>query len=116
MLRCATEPRSLAEPLSEDGEKELADTVVDDAAESPYDAAVATLLPAEIEKLFARLTPRERQILTLRYGLDDGEPRTLQQVGEDLNLTRERIRQIEARALSRLRAVPHHEETALLTS
>jgi RNA polymerase sigma factor (sigma-70 family) len=111
MLRFATEPRSLAEPRSQDSEQELADLLADDTAESPCDAALAALLPGEIEKLLTSLTTRERQILRLRYGLDDGEARTLQQIGEHLNLTRERIRQIEARALASLRATPHHADT-----
>ena len=73
------------------------------AAESPFEVAATALLPAEIEKLLAPLDERERQILRLRFGLDRGEPRTLEEVGEHFNLTRERIRQIEARAMSKLR-------------
>ncbi|MGH9023984.1 MAG: sigma-70 family RNA polymerase sigma factor [Acidimicrobiia bacterium] len=102
-LRFAAEPLSLSEPLREDGDAELGDIVEDRSAESPFEMAATALLPAEIEKLLAPLDERERQILALRFGLDRGEPRTLEEVGEYFNLTRERIRQIEARAMSKLR-------------
>ena len=102
-LRFAAEPLSLSEPLREDGEAELGDIVEDRSAESPFEVAATSLLPAEIEKLLSPLDERERQILALRFGLDRGEPRTLEEVGEHFNLTRERIRQIEARAMSKLR-------------
>jgi RNA polymerase sigma factor (sigma-70 family) len=94
---------SLSEPVSEDGETELGDLVEDRSAESPFDAAARALLPAEIEKLLSVLDERERSILSLRFGLDRGEPRTPDEVGELVHLSRERVRQIEARALSRLR-------------
>ncbi len=97
-LRFAAEPLSLSEPLREDGDAELGDIVEDRSAESPFERAATVLLPDEIEKLLAPLDERERQILALRFGLDRGEPRTLEEVGEHFNLTRERIRQIEARA------------------
>ena len=102
-LRFAAEPLSLSEPLREDGDAELGDIVEDRSVESPFEVAATALLPAEIEKLLAPLDERERQILALRFGLDRGEPRTLEEVGEYFNLTRERIRQIEARAMSKLR-------------
>jgi RNA polymerase sigma factor (sigma-70 family) len=102
-LRFPAEPISLSDPLREDGDAELGDIVEDRSAESPFEVAAAALLPAEIEKLLAPLDQRERQILVLRFGLDQGEPRTLEEVGHYFNLTRERIRQIEARAMSRLR-------------
>src|SRR5687767_1782710 len=102
-LRFAAEPLSLSEPLREDGDAELGDVVEDRSAESPFEVAATALLPEEIEKLLAPLDERERQILALRFGLDRGEPRTLEEVGEYFNLTRERIRQIEARAMSKLR-------------
>jgi len=102
-LRFAAEPLSLSEPLREDGDAELGDIVEDRSAESPFEVAATALLPDEIEKLLAPLDERERQILALRFGLDRGEPRTLEEVGEFFNLTRERIRQIEARAMSKLR-------------
>jgi RNA polymerase sigma factor (sigma-70 family) len=99
----ATTPVSLSVPLSDDGDGELADIVSDPLATSPFDAAAAALLPGEIAKLLAPLTPREREVLTLRFGLDCGESRTLDQVGAHFDLSRERIRQIEARAMSKLR-------------
>jgi RNA polymerase sigma factor (sigma-70 family) len=102
-LRFKSEPLSLSEPLREDGDAELGDIVEDRSAESPFETASTTLLPSEIAKLLAPLDEREKEILRLRFGLDRGEPRTLEEVGEYFNLTRERIRQIEARAMSKLR-------------
>jgi len=102
-LRFAAEPLSLSEPLRDDGDAELGDVVEDRSAESPFEVAATALLPEEIKRLLSPLDEREREILTLRYGLDRGEPRTLEEVGEHFNLTRERIRQIEARAMSKLR-------------
>ena len=102
-LRFAAEPLSLSEPLREDGDAELGDVVEDRSAESPFEVAATALLPDEISRLLAPLDEREREILKLRFGLDRGEPRTLEEVGEHFNLTRERIRQIEARAMSKLR-------------
>ena len=102
-LRFAAEPLSLSEPLREDGDAELGDVVEDRSAESPFEVAATALLPDEISRLLAPLDEREREILKLRFGLDRGEARTLEEVGEHFNLTRERIRQIEARAMSKLR-------------
>ena len=102
-LRFAAEPLSLSEPLREDGDAELGDVVEDRSADSPFEMAAISLLPEEISRLLAPLDIREREILKLRFGLDRGEPRTLEEVGEHFNLTRERIRQIEARAMSKLR-------------
>jgi RNA polymerase sigma factor (sigma-70 family) len=102
-LRFRAEPLSLSEPLREDGDAELGDVVEDRSAESPFEMAATALLPIEISRLLAPLDDREREILRLRFGLDRGEPRTLEEVGEHFNLTRERIRQIEARAMSKLR-------------
>ena len=102
-LKFRSEPLSLSEPLREDGDAELGDVVEDRAAESPFEVAATALLPVEIARLLAPLDDREREILKLRFGLDRGEPRTLEEVGEHFNLTRERIRQIEARAMSKLR-------------
>lgn len=102
-LRFRSEPLSLSEPLREDGDAELGDVVEDRSAESPFEVAATSLLPVEIARLLAPLDEREREILRLRFGLDRGEPRTLEEVGEHFNLTRERIRQIEARAMSKLR-------------
>jgi RNA polymerase sigma factor (sigma-70 family) len=77
--------------------------VADPTATSPFEAAAEALLPQELARLLAPLDERERTIIRLRYGLDRGEARTLEEVGESFNLTRERIRQIEARAMSKLR-------------
>jgi RNA polymerase sigma factor (sigma-70 family) len=97
------EPTSLSSVLSEDGDQELQDIIADDAAVEPAGAAIASLIPGEIARLLAPLAERERQILRLRFGLDRGEPRTLEEIGQHFQLTRERIRQIEARAISKLR-------------
>ena len=102
-LRHAAEPVSLSEPLGEDGEMERGDVVEDPTATSPFEEAAASLLPGEVAKLLLHLDERERDVLRLRYGLDRGEPRTLDDVGAHFHLTRERIRQIESRALSKLR-------------
>ncbi len=102
-LRFRSEPLSLSDPLREDGDAELGDVVEDRSAESPFEVAAVALLPEEIDKLLSPLDEREREILKLRFGLDRGESRTLEEVGEYFNLTRERIRQIEARAMSKLR-------------
>jgi len=102
-MRYSAETLSLSSPLREDGDAELGDLVADPNAESPFDAAAVSLLPAEIGRLLSPLDDREREILKLRFGLDRGEARTLEEVGEHFNLTRERIRQIEARAMSKLR-------------
>jgi RNA polymerase sigma factor (sigma-70 family) len=103
VLRFPGEPLSLSTPLREDGDAELGDVVEDRLAESPFEAAALALLPDEIARLLAPLDEREREILRLRFGLDRGEPRTLEEVGKHFNLTRERIRQIEALAMSKLR-------------
>jgi DNA-directed RNA polymerase sigma subunit (sigma70/sigma32) len=102
-LRYASDTLSLSEPLREDGDAELGDLVEDPSAESPFEAASVAMLPEQIARLLAPLDPREREVLRLRFGLDRGEARTLEDVGEEFHLTRERIRQIEARAMSKLR-------------
>jgi RNA polymerase sigma factor (sigma-70 family) len=103
ILRHALVPLSLSQPLGQDGDAELGDVVEDPAAVSPFDAAAAALLGDEVNKMLVALDEREREILRLRFGLDRGQPRTLDEVGEHFSLTRERIRQIEARAMSKLR-------------
>jgi RNA polymerase sigma factor (sigma-70 family) len=103
ILCYVTRTVSLSEPLRVDGDAELGDIVEDRAAVSPFDAAAAALLSREVAKMLLVLDDRERAILQLRFGLDRGEPRTLDEVGEYFNLTRERIRQIEARAMAKLR-------------
>jgi RNA polymerase sigma factor (sigma-70 family) len=103
ILRHAAEPLSLSQPVREDGDAEFGDLVEDRSAISPFDAAAAALLMGEVDKMLIALDEREREILRLRFGLDRGEPRTLDEVGAHFSLTRERIRQIEARAMSKLR-------------
>jgi RNA polymerase sigma factor (sigma-70 family) len=103
ILRWGTDPVSLSEPLSADSDTELADVVADRSAASPFEAAATALLPREVARVLAPLAAREREILTLHFGLDRGEPRTLEEVGQHFNLTPQRIRQLEARAMSKLR-------------
>jgi RNA polymerase sigma factor (sigma-70 family) len=103
-LRWGLEPLSLSDPLSEDGDTNLGDIIgTDVGAASPFDHAASSLLPNEINRLFESLDQREATILRMRFGLDCGEPRTLEEVGEYFHLTRERIRQLEAKAMSKLR-------------
>jgi RNA polymerase sigma factor (sigma-70 family) len=103
LLRYVVDPVSLATPIGADGETELADVVSDADAPTPFDMVAARLLRGEVDRLLSSLSRREREILRMRYGLDRGEPRTLEEVGAELNLTRERIRQIERSALAKLR-------------
>jgi RNA polymerase sigma factor (sigma-70 family) len=103
LLQYGAEPVSLETPIGSEGDTELADIVADKSAATPFDVVADSMLSGEIDKLLAPLEEREREILRLRYGLDRGDPRTLEEVGSVLNLTRERIRQIERTALSKLR-------------
>ena len=96
------EPVSLSERFS-DSESELGDLVEDVAAVAPDQAALASMLPAQVAELLSTLEPREQEVLCLRYGLDLGRPRTLEEVGEHFGLTREGVRQLEMRAISKLR-------------
>ncbi|HET9731680.1 MAG TPA: sigma-70 family RNA polymerase sigma factor [Acidimicrobiales bacterium] len=116
IIRYVAEPMSLSEPLRSDSDGELGDIVEDHSAVSPFEAAAASLLSGEVAKMLVVLDERERAILQLRFGLDCGEPRTLDEVGAHFNLTRERIRQIEARAMSKLRhpALDPHGRDLLL--
>ncbi len=117
ILRHASEPISLSEPLRSDGDADLGDFVEDHNAVSPFDAAAAALLSDAVTKMLIVLDDREREILRLRFGLDRGQPRTLDEVGAHFHLTRERIRQIEARAMSKLRhPTLDHDAHDLLTS
>ena len=102
IMRFAVGPLSLSEPIGDDT-TELGDLVEDHSVQSPYEAAVLAMLPLEVAALLGVLDEREQLIISLRFGLDRGEPRTLAEVGDEFNLTRERIRQIEAKAMSKLR-------------
>ncbi len=104
LLKLVMEPVSLASPIGSDGDTELADIMADEGAPSPFDMVAEGMLGDELAKLMSRLGERERRILSLRYGLDRGEPRTLDEVGYEMHLTRERIRQIERSALAKLRS------------
>src|SRR2546425_6178689 len=103
VLRYAVDTVSLDEPVRDDGDAELGDFVEDRNAVAPFEHAATSLLPGEVAKVLKVLDERERTILCLRFGLDGGGERTLEEVAEHFGLTRERIRQIEARAMSKLR-------------
>ena len=103
VLRHAATPGSLSEPLGHDSDTELGDVLEDLTALSPAEAAAASMVPGDVAKVLVTLDDREREIVRLRFGLDRGEPRTLEEVGLRFGRTRERIRQIEARAMSKLR-------------
>jgi RNA polymerase primary sigma factor len=103
LLRHGIETVSLESRVGPDGESELGQVVADETSPSPFEVVSEAMLGSEVDKLLSALEAREREILRLRYGLDSGEPRTLEEVGVTLCLTRERIRQIEQSALSKLR-------------
>ena len=103
LLIYAADTISLDRPLREDADDGLGDIVPDLGALDPAEESVRAALPGEVERMVSVLDERERAILTMRHGLHGGEPATLDEVGSNLSLTRERIRQIEARALSKLR-------------
>jgi RNA polymerase sigma factor (sigma-70 family) len=103
ILSYAKEPISLFEPLREDRDAELAEVIEDRSAISPLDSAISALVPQEIQRVLSILDERERKVLSLRYGLDRHEPRTLNMVAECFGVSREQIRQIQARAISKLR-------------
>ena len=103
IMRVAQEPVSLETPIGEEGDSHLGDFIEDSDAPAPADAASHTLLKEQLEDVLSTLTPREKKVLELRFGLEDGRNRTLEEVGKEFNVTRERIRQIEAKALRKLR-------------
>ena len=103
IMRVAQEPVSLETPIGEEEDSHLGDFIPDDDAPAPADAASHTLLKETLSSVLDSLTPREEKVLRLRFGLEDGRSRTLEEVGKEFNVTRERIRQIEAKALRKLR-------------
>lgn len=103
IMKIAQEPVSLETPIGEEEDSHLGDFIPDDDAQAPADAAAYLLLKEQLEDVLETLTPREKKVLRLRFGLDDGRPRTLEEVGQVFGVTRERIRQIEAKALRKLR-------------
>ena len=103
IMRVAQEPVSLETPIGEEEDSHLGDSIPDDGAPAPADAASHTMLREQLSDVLSTLTPREEKVLRLRFGLEDGRSRTLEEVGKEFNVTRERIRQIEAKALRKLR-------------
>ena len=103
IMKISQDPVSLETPIGEEEDSHLGDFIQDDHVEVPVDAATFTLLHEQLMEVLDTLTDREQKVLRLRFGLDDGRPRTLEEVGKEFNVTRERIRQIEAKALRKLR-------------
>ncbi|HHX25486.1 MAG TPA: RNA polymerase sigma factor RpoD [Firmicutes bacterium] len=103
ILKIAQEPVSLETPIGEEEDSHLGDFIEDEDVLAPVDAVSFYLLKEQLEDVLGTLTPREERVLRLRFGLDDGRPRTLEEVGQEFGVTRERIRQIEAKALRKLR-------------
>ena len=101
--KIAQDPVSLETPIGEEDDSHLGDFIQDEDSPAPHDAASYTLLKEQLEEVMSTLTPREAKVLKLRFGLEDGKSRTLEEVGSQFNVTRERIRQIEAKALRKLR-------------
>ena len=103
LCKIAQEPVSLETPIGEEEDSHLGDFIPDDEAPAPEESAAITILKEQLTEVLDTLTPREEKVLRLRFGLDDGRARTLEEVGREFNVTRERIRQIEAKALRKLR-------------
>ncbi|MEG0457510.1 MAG: RNA polymerase sigma factor RpoD, partial [Oscillospiraceae bacterium] len=103
IMRVAQEPVSLETPIGEEEDSHLGDFIPDNEAPAPAEAVSQTLLREQLGEVLKTLTPREEKVLMLRFGLQDGRSRTLEEVGKEFNVTRERIRQIEAKALRKLR-------------
>ena len=101
--KIALDPISLESPVGEEDESKISDFVEDESMKSPTDSAAQDILKSQLMAVIETLTPREQKVIRLRYGLDDNHPRTLEEVGKEFNVTRERIRQIEAKALRKLR-------------
>ena len=103
IMKVSLDPVSLETPIGEEDDSHLGDFIQDNQVEVPADAATYTLLKEQLMEVLDTLTEREQKVLRLRFGLDDGRPRTLEEVGREFNVTRERIRQIESKALRKLR-------------
>jgi len=103
ILKIAQEPVSLETPIGEEEDSHLGDFIQDEVVQAPSDAATFALLKDQLSSVLHTLTDREQKVLRLRFGLDDGRARTLEEVGKEFEVTRERIRQIEAKALRKLR-------------
>ena len=101
--KIAQDPISLENPVGEEEDSKIGDFVEDDTIKSPMETASQTILKEQLLAAIDTLTPREQKVIRLRYGLDDSHPRTLEEVGKEFEVTRERIRQIEAKALRKLR-------------
>ena len=103
IMKISQDPVSLETPIGEEEDSHLGDFIQDDEASQPSEEASYTLLREQLEEVLSTLTPREEQVLRMRFGLVDGKPHTLEEVGKEFDVTRERIRQIESKALRKLR-------------
>ena len=103
IMRASQDPVSLETPIGEEDDSHLGDFIPDNDAPAPADEASHVLLKEQLLEVLSTLTPREKRVLQMRFGIDDGRPRTLEEVGKEFDVTRERIRQIEAKALRKLR-------------
>jgi RNA polymerase primary sigma factor len=103
IIKIAQHPISLETPIGDEGDTSFGDFIEDRSAVSPANATAYAMLKEQMDDVLATLTDRERKVLTLRFGIGDGYPRTLEEVGKIFNVTRERVRQIEAKALKKLR-------------
>ena len=114
IMKIAQEPVSLETPIGEEEDSHLGDFIEDEEALAPAEAASFILLKEQLEEVLETLTPREKEVLRLRFGLDDGKARTLEEVGQRFRVTRERIRQIEAKALRKAATPQPQQETERL--
>ncbi|MBP3338219.1 MAG: sigma-70 family RNA polymerase sigma factor, partial [Lachnospiraceae bacterium] len=110
IMRIAQEPVSLETPIGEEDDSHLGDFIQDEHTKTPSESAMMVMLKEQIIEVLGSLTDREQKVIILRYGLDDGRQRTLEEVGEIFGVTRERIRQIEAKALRKLRQKSRREK------
>jgi RNA polymerase primary sigma factor len=107
ILKISQEPVSLETPIGEEEDSQLGDFLEDEMLQGPVEAAHVTLLQEQIDRVLGELSDRERKVIELRFGLSDGHPRTLEEVGREFGVTRERIRQIESKTLNKLRHPGH---------